>query len=325
MSAFARFVLGGGEAHGEQVIAPETLQLMFQDQYIESSDPQTMGLGWKLTPVLGDEMLAWHDGGPDEGIGSLVALLPDRELGVVLVANATSFGGNVSAPLATDILGQMLEAKTGIVAQAHEKQEPPERQPAQLERYTGTYIAFGEPVDVKMKQGQLRIAVRGISASLVPVGPTTFRVHHWLLELAGLANLFPLAIDPADLAVEFPADEPGAEDWMFINMAGYAYEPCPKYPDVTDVPKLWTELAGTYELRARLPRDQAGDRVIGTDEIQIEDGILTMPGVIGPLRPISETEIAIQSGPFAGETVVYDPSTGYLYHQWVVYRPVESD
>ena len=50
-----------------------------------------------------------------------------------------------------------------------------------------------------------------------------------------------------------------------------------------------------------------------------------MLGVIGPLKPISETEIIIMSGPFAGETMVYDPGTGYLYHQWVMYKPIERD
>ena len=50
-----------------------------------------------------------------------------------------------------------------------------------------------------------------------------------------------------------------------------------------------------------------------------------MPGVIGPLYPISETEIIILGGPFAGETMVYEPATGHITHQWVVYKPTEPD
>jgi hypothetical protein len=214
----------------------------------------------------------------------------------------------------------MLEAKTGIAPPAHEKQAPLERQPSQLERYVGTYIAFGEPVHVKSKRGRLRVGARGISVRLVPVSPTTFQVHHWLLK-PSVTDLFLPSIDPATLGVEFLADDLGTEDWMFINIAGYSYEPCPRYPDIADAPKLWAEFVGTYELRKRLSGGRADDRIIGTDTIQIEDGILTMPGVVGPLYPISETELIILSGPFAGETIVYDPDTGYLYHQWVVYKP----
>jgi hypothetical protein len=47
-----------------------------------------------------------------------------------------------------------------------------------------------------------------------------------------------------------------------------------------------------------------------------------MSGFAGPLLPISETEILILSGPFAGETMDYEPSTGFIYHQSVVFKPV---
>ena len=53
-------------------------------------------------------------------------------------------------------------------------------------------------------------------------------------------------------------------------------------------------------------------------KIQIEDGVLKMPGVIGPILPISETEIIILSGSFAGESMIYNPDSGSLTHQWVV-------
>jgi hypothetical protein len=44
-----------------------------------------------------------------------------------------------------------------------------------------------------------------------------------------------------------------------------------------------------------------------------------MGGVVGPILPISETEIVIFSGPFAGETMMLDPATGNIYHQKYVY------
>ena len=108
-------------------------------------------------------------------------------------------------------------------------------------------------------------------------------------------------------------------------MGGIGYEVCPRYPEFTDIPAFWQELAGEYELAARLPSGNAGSEIVGRDEIVIEDGVLKMPGVVGPLKPINETEIIILSGPFAGETMVYEPDTDYIYHQWVVYKPIEPD
>jgi hypothetical protein len=52
----------------------------------------------------------------------------------------------------------------------------------------------------------------------------------------------------------------------------------------------------------------------------VADGVLQMAGFVGPILPISENEIIILSGAFAGETMVYDPETGNIYHQNIVYR-----
>jgi CubicO group peptidase (beta-lactamase class C family) len=116
MSDFTKFVFRGGEAAKEQIINPETLKLMFEVQFSSQRDPQPMGLGWKTARVLGSERMIWHDGGPGEGIGSLVALLPERNLGVVLFANEVSFEGSVSVSLAVEILELMLETKYGVKA-----------------------------------------------------------------------------------------------------------------------------------------------------------------------------------------------------------------
>jgi len=324
MSAFAKFVFRGGEANGEQIIAPETLRLMFENQYSSRRDPQPMGLGWKTARVLGSELLVWHDGGPGEGIGSLVALLPERKLGVVLFANEVSFEGSVSVAQAIEILELMLETKYGVILPEDETPEPVDLDRSLLDDYVGRYIAFGQAMDVSLSGGQLKAAIQGMKLDLIPVGQTKFRVSHWLLKL-GLADLFQLPIDLRELEIEFLVGDESEEDVLIVNIGDISYEVCPRYPEFTDIPALWKELSGEYELVARLPSGSIGGEIVGRDEIRIEDGVLKMPGVVGPLKPISETEIIILSGSFAGETMVYDPGTGYIYHQWVVYKPTEPD
>ena len=324
MSAFASFILGGGEADGEQIIRSETLRLMFEDQYSNPRDPEPMGLGWKTSRVLGSELLVWHDGGPDDGTGSLVALLPERKLGVVIFASATSFGANLSLPLATDLLGLMLETKLGLSPPEAEKPERVGVDPSQLNDYGGRYIAFGEAMDISRRGHRLKASIQGMRFTLVPVDETRFRISHWLLTL-GLADLLQLPLDLRELEIEFLVGDEGEEDLMIIHLGDFAHEVCPRYPEVTEPPQLWGQLTGTYDLVKRLPSGRAGGQVLGRDGIQIENGVLKMPGVVGPLLPISETEIIIMSGPFAGETMVYDPDTGILTHQWLVYKPAEPE
>ena len=62
-----------------------------------------------------------------------------------------------------------------------------------------------------------------------------------------------------------------------------------------------------------------GTDVLGHTSIQVEDGVLQMSGVVGPLITASESEIIVLSGPFAGETMVFEPETGNIYHQSIVF------
>jgi hypothetical protein len=251
-------------------------------------------------------------------------LLPERKLGIVVFANEVSFEGNLSVSLAIEILELMLETKYGVSPPKDETPEPVDLDRSLLEDYVGKYIVFGQVMDVSLSKGRLKASIQEMKLDLVPVDRTRFRVSHWLLYL-GLADLFQLPIDLGELEIEFLVGDETGQDVMIINIGDISYEICPRYPEFTDIPALWQELAGVYELVGRLSSGYAGSEIIGRDEIQIKEGILKMPGVIGPLNPISETEIIILSGPFAGETMVYDPGTGYIYHQWVVYRPIKTD
>ena len=324
MSAFVKFVFRGGEAGGEQIIKPETLKLMFENQYSSRRDPQPMGLGWKIARAPGSELLVWHDGGPSEGIGALVALLPERRLGIVLFSNATSFESSVSVTLAVDILELMLETKYGILPSEDEIPEEIKIDPSRLQDYAGRYVAFGKVMDVSSSGSRLKARIQGIELDLIPVDQTKFRASHWLVKL-GLAGLFNLPIDLRELEIEFLVGDESDEDVMIINIGDIAYEICPRYPGLEDIPPLWQNLAGEYELMARLPSGSAGTDVLGHSRIRMEDGVLQVAGFVGPILPISETEIVIQSGSFVGETMVYEPATGNIYHQGLVFKPTKPE
>jgi CubicO group peptidase (beta-lactamase class C family) len=322
MTTFAQFILRAGKADGVQIIKPETLNQMYEDQYSRPQDPQPMGLGWKTAQVFGSERLIWHDGGAYEGVGSLVALLPERELGVVLIANEISFEGSVSVFLALDILAQMMETKYGLTPLENIAPEPINIDPALLAKYEGRYIVWGQALEISLNGDQLQLDFQGIKLNLIPVSQTKFRVDHWLLHLR-LEEIFLLPVDLVrlrEMEIKFQVGDEMEEDVMVLNFSGISYEICPRYPEVTKIPALWEKLVGEYDLLYRLPSGGVGSEIFGRDEIRIEDGVLKIPGVIGPILPISETEIIILSGSFAGESMVYDPDTGTIFHQWVVYK-----
>jgi len=321
MGVFLKFIFRGGEVNGEQIIKQGTLNAMFLTQPTHPDDPQSMGLGWKTAQVLGGEQLVWHDGGPGEGVGGLIATLPERKVGVVLFANSTAFEGSQVLPLAIDLLEPMLETKYGISPPPGIKKEPVPLDPAALQAYPGKYIIFGEVIEVTPKRGKLKVGVLGMNFTLEPIGQATFRLRHWLIDL-GLLNLLPVPMDLRQLEIRFVmGEESGGNDRLIINFGGLNYETCPRYPDVDEVPPLWEDLSGEYDLKARLPSGAVGKDVLGGTSIWVEEGVLRMAGYVGPMLPISETEIIILSGSFQGETFHYDPDTGYLTHQMIVYTP----
>ena len=320
MGKFVQFIFRDGEENGVRLIMPETLQEMFVEQGSSARDPQSMGLGWKTTRVLGSELLVWHDGGPDDGTGALVAFLPERKLGVVFTANGTTFDGSVSFPLAVDFLELMLETKYGLQPPPEEKQAMVDVERAILENYVGKYIAFGEVMEVYLDEDRLKGSIQGLTFNLNPLSETTFQPQHWLADI-GLTSLLGAPIDLRQLKVEFVAGDDVSSDYVIIHLGGIGYEICPEYPQIDETPPLWQNIIGDYDIVARLSSGLHGTEVIGQSNVWVEDGVLQMGGGIGPILPINETDIIIQSGPFAGETMIYDAGTGSIYRQNIVFIP----
>ena len=324
LASFVRFIFRDGEANGAQIINPETLAAMFEDQYSRPADPQRMGLGWKIGPPVGTEAMIWHDGGPGEGIGSLVAMLPESKLGVILLANSTSFEGSVSVPLAIELLETMSETAYGPTAAEVEQRDTYPLETA-LEAYQGDYAVMGQIMTVYANGDQLKGSISGMSFDLDPVGKNRFRVTHWLVKL-GLAALLQLPMDLSELEIEFQPGLEAGQDILIINFSGISYEMGPRYPSLPEIPAAWETLAGTYARYDRLASGNAGREKLGENEITIENGRLHMSGAIGPIWPIDDAQvnsgtIIILSGPFAGETITRDPQTGNLYHQGFVFKP----
>jgi len=63
---------------------------MYTDYYSNKADPER----WdrlENNMLHGSDLMVWHDGGPLEGTGAMVAILSERKIGIALIANGTSF------------------------------------------------------------------------------------------------------------------------------------------------------------------------------------------------------------------------------------------
>lgn len=301
----------------------ETMSQMFTDHYSKKADPERMGLGWKTTKLYGNELLIWHDGGPAEGTGALVAVLPHKKLGIAIIGNATSFSGSVSLPFAIEIFDQMLELKHGEYSQP-EKPERIKVSKQVLMNYEGKYTAFGQVMDVTSKKNKLKGKIGGIGLDLIPFSETEFRITHWT-EKIGLTKIIKPPIEFNKIKIGFYNCNAPDSGYMIINLDNISFELCSEYPRKINVPYSWNVLEGNYQTAERLQFNKVGNFTGRRFNIRIEDNVMIMSGSYGPIIPLDENSLLIASGPFAGEVIEYSTETGNLMHQQSVFVPVKNE
>ena len=297
----------------------ETLSRMLVDLYSTPDDPETMGLGWKLAPLENGDTLVWHDGGPTEGIGSLVAFLPEREIGIAVIGNGTTFSGFYAIQFALKILNRMMdeqaeEGQGEKLQDDHSKPAAYELSPEILEKRLGKYAAFGSVAEVRRKGKKLKADIDDLSLILVPLSDTEFAVTHWMVK-TGLTRIIKPPVDFTKIRISFREDHMEGTSNMIINLMDISHEVCPRYPVQTRDSGQMERLCGSYQRADRIPGGTWGELSEGRSEIKIEEGVLMMSGSYGPILPVNETMLRVMSGPFQGEFLDYDPGSGVILHQ----------
>jgi hypothetical protein len=301
----------------------ETMPMMFKDHYSSKADPETMGLGWKTTMMKDSIPLIWHDGGPDEGVGALMAFVPSKKIGIAVIGNGTGFSGSVSLPFAREILDHILEDPGANIPEQDNHKGEVKAKGEMLKNYEGKYVAFGQLLDVKAKKHKLRAHIGPINLNLLPNKEATFRVSHWMDKI-GLTRLIKPPIDFGGITIRFVEAEPIDSCLMIINLDRIAYEFCPKYPENEKLPEGWNGIIGEYYMTERLPGNKPGKPTGSILTIQMEENVMIMSGLFGPIVPVSDNYIRILSGPFAGETMEISPESGNIVHQNAVFVPVNG-
>ena len=302
---FARFIFRGGEANGTQIIKQETLRMMFQEQYSRPIDPETHGLGWFTNRNRLSELVVSHSGGIN-GTSSQLMLMPDKKLGIVTFANSEGYE-QYSISLSIKALELMLEARRGITPSKSLEAKTVKVDKSVLEKYTGKYIINGEVSRVFLSGNKLQATVQVNKLNLIPLSASKFKVKHWLVDIG------------ESYAEFFTGDKDDAV--MILTLEDAFHLTCPKYPEIDEIPPLWHQLTGKYDLHLRVKSKYSETEIIGDAEVKIVDNVLIMTGE-KTIIPITETEIIIIGGPFDGETMLYDKDTGTIIWQNVIYKPV---
>jgi len=237
LARFMRFVFADGSLDGKPVLGASALRATFEPQYpdLPLDFGQRFGLGWMLSglPVEGGGQQAWHNGGTKAFL-SQMALLPERKLGVVVIANADC-AGNLVYQAAEEALKLALEIRDGVV-QPPKLLAPEIALPREtLSRYVGDYSLMGSLARITLGKKRLRLHVLNYVLDLVPVSPTHFRVEYNLLGLKSVPIPFP----PIDFT-----EVNGRRFAILRDRVLVPSEKIPAYP----IPETWRRYVGQHRL-----------------------------------------------------------------------------
>ncbi len=195
LAQWLRLLLNKGAYGGRQLIAAEALAEMYVPQINRGRDmvtgvPAFYGLGWSVDYAPDGRIYAAHAGAFSNGARTYVRLLPEEDLGIVVLANAfptgvpdgladTFFDLVLRGEPARDLARFWNDAYDAACGRLRRRIRPVCKPPCRpfarrwpLEAYAGTY--HNDYV------GDVEIAVRDAGLVLL-VGPdrVAFPLHHW--------------------------------------------------------------------------------------------------------------------------------------------------
>ena len=203
MAQWVRFQLGRGVYQGKRLLAAETHAETWKQQ-IEIAPGRGYGLGWMLEEWNGKQVV--QHGGNIDGFSAQVALLPEHDLGFVLLANLST------TPLQSQSIDLVFTALVGDVTRDSENVKRKEVAPL-----LGKYVAnFGmwrdERFTVLIKNGRLAIDVPGQRAFELKAPDSKGK---WYFALTN------------QIAVSFRNDDGGKSVSLTMYQSGFEFE-CPR-------------------------------------------------------------------------------------------------
>lgn len=199
MSKWMRFILDSGRVGSKRLISPATFTELVTPQIrataalypaLALSKPHgfSYGLGWFIQDYQGQ--VIWMHTGSIDGMSAIIGLMPDKRVGVYVLANIDHaelrhalmyqvfdlFAGNPPRDWSADLNTLLHPPRRAAAGQQASAAAPPS---LALERYAGTYAdsAYGV-VEISHANGVLRARFRGAEiGTLEPLRFESFRVR----------------------------------------------------------------------------------------------------------------------------------------------------
>lgn len=307
ISRFMRMVLAEGRVGDRQVIGADTLAEMLrpQNEHVALDLDMRIGLGWMFNG------LGVHHGGPVPNHGgtlldshSLMALLPEHDLGVVVMANSGTAQASVKK-IVTELLTVALEIKTGLrppaKAQATPSRATDAAAAADLSGFEAWYDSMIGLVRINAGARSLEAEALGHTFQLDPLAGGHFGLRYKLF------GLIPVRVDLFD-DLRVSMTNIGAHEVLVGHIAGHRMLVGERLAP-SPIPRKLLDYVGEYEIVGTPPGGLVPDRLA----LRLIDGMLVgectfsqMPGFVlrAALQPISETEAIISGlGTGKGETL----------------------
>lgn len=320
MANFIKMTFNNGNYNGNQVIKPETLKEM---QTRQNADCKldfnfSIGLTWMLNRNAGLGYvggLAEHGGDIYVYHGQL-RTYTDHKLGVIVLVNTKS-GGSTSRKVASKVLGQYFELKTGIKPpkQADAKVAKATMTNEQLMAFAGAYSFGPDVLTFTPKKGKLVTEQSSTKLVFKPNGMGSFSVTAKLLGFIPIKvkgqNFIFQTIDNVDYVVFTDGADTSVIGQRVVK---------------AEITNAWRERFANYEI----VNDTYPFKVMSDFVLREKDGWLFMDVKIFNkdkvsmiLRPLSDNEAVVEGiGRNTGATVSFTDNEMY-YSGFKMKRKVE--
>ena len=306
---FIQMIFANGKAGGRTILKPETLAEMLRPQNngVPLDLDFRIGLGWFLNDfnIKNAGFVASH-GGASSLFFSQLIILPERKLGVVVLANSST-ALEVVNKVAEEALKSALEAKSGITQPDPEKpvHEPvPPWSQTVLKDYEGHYAIGFRIYTVTRKGERLYTRLMGKPVQLIPYGTGLFSIQYRLF------GIIPIKVEQLE-GLKLSLTPIGGRDVLVLHDHGKKRLLGEKI-EAGPVSEAWLKRVGEYELvdqgdyfpmieKARLKYEDHLLILDVTTSILAHLGIERLRFAMGP---VSDTEAVILGlGRNMGETV----------------------
>jgi CubicO group peptidase (beta-lactamase class C family) len=319
LAQFIKFLFTDGKVGGRALLSPAQMAEMLRPQYtnLPLDGDTRMGLGWEIgtvrpmIPYAGPATIALGDTFLMHG---RMLLLPQEQLGVVVLTNSES-GGGTAYDVAVEGLRAALEAKTHRLW--YKAPDPiPAALPAlsdeAITNYLGAYSLQGALLKVDRKGSRLTTQIAGHTLEMAPLGNGRYTVR------ARVLGLFTFSVAALrDTSLSFATL--GGKRVIVSERAGRRSIAAVKLPTPA-ISERWHKRVGTYVCT----NPDAGSPVPVTEaRLALESGLLVViirapQGELRvPLLPENDTEaLTAGLGRGLGETVHISTRNGEEYLAW---------